>query len=132
MRIKCVSERERVRGSEREREREHNAIPITSARKTEQISPGNLFQNNTNLVLFVQMNVVVFRLVKKKTIEQTELEDKEAMPTSLIICYSCSLSSLCKKTRADVAVLRGANCVSNSMRCQCMSNSQRLLLCVEK
>lgn len=75
-------------------EREYNTIPITSARNTEQISHSNLFQNNTNLVLFVQMNVVVFRLVKRKTIEQTQLEDKDAMPTSLIICYSCSLSSL--------------------------------------
>lgn len=55
---------ERVR--ERAREREHNSIPITRARNSEQISHSNLFQNNTNLVVFVQMSVVVFRLVKKK------------------------------------------------------------------
>lgn len=54
------------------------------------------------------------------------------MPTSLIICYSCSLASLCRRTRADVAVLRTANCASNSMLCQRLSNSHRLLLCGEK
>lgn len=86
----------------KEREREHNSIPITSARNSEQISHSNLFPNNTNLVLFVQMSVGVFRLVKKNDY-RTNTEDREAMPTSLIICYSCSLSSLCKKTRADVA-----------------------------
>lgn len=54
---------ERVRN---ERERERNSLPITSARNPKQISHSNLFQNNTNLVLFVQMSIVAFRLVKMK------------------------------------------------------------------
>ena len=73
-----------------------------------------------------------FRLGRKTTIEQTQLEDKDAMPTTLIICYSCSLSSLCKETRADVAVSQGRLIVWATVRTANACVSLRGDCCVQK
>lgn len=49
-----------------ERKSEHNTIPISSARNTEQISHSNLFQNDTNLVLFCSNERCGFQACEKE------------------------------------------------------------------